>query len=48
MRNFEVFKKQALQGLNDNIKEKFPDDLIKQVNILDYTAWLDDDLSSAL
>lgn len=47
-KDFKLFRKQFLQGLNDNIKERFPDNLLKQADVLDYTTWPEDDLSRAL
>jgi len=46
--DFDLFRKQFLQGLIDNIKERFPDKLLKTVQILDYTTLPEDDVNRAL
>jgi len=46
--DFDSFRKQFLQGLIDNIKERFPDRLLKTVQVLDYTTWPEDDVNRAL
>ena len=48
MADFDLFRKQFLQGLIDNIKERFPDKLLKTVQILDYTTLPEDDVNRAL
>jgi len=46
--DFGSFRKQFLQGLVDNIKERFPDKLLKTVQVLDCTTWPEDDINRAL
>ena len=46
--DFGQFKKQFLQGLIDNIQERFPDSLITAVDVLDSTTWPQDDVKRAL
>jgi hypothetical protein len=47
-KDFDTFRKQFLQGLVDNIRERFPDELLKTVTVLDCTTWPTDDVSRAL
>jgi len=46
--DFDKFRKQVLQGLVDNIRGRFPDRLLKTVQVLDYTTWPEDDVNRAL
>ena len=48
MKDFDMFRKRVLQGLVDNIRGRFPDRLLKTVQVLDYTTWPDDDVNRAL
>ena len=38
VKDFDMFRKQLLQGLVDNIRGRFPDRLLKTVQVLDYTT----------
>ena len=46
--DFDRFRKQFLQGLMDNIKQRFPDVLLKSVEVLNTASWPMDDVSKAL
>ena len=46
--HFDLFRKQFLQCLVDNIRRRLPDDLPKIPSVLDHTRWPEDDVPRAL
>ena len=46
--HFDSFRKQFLQGLIDNIRQRLPNDLPKISSVLDSSSWPEDDIARAL